>query len=60
MTTTEEFENLFSYGTLQREAVQLATSASAYSPRKRWVGDAAAYNRSDVRQRLASLNIPTS
>ena len=25
MSTTEELENLFSYGTLQREAVQLAT-----------------------------------
>ena len=25
MNTTEEFENLFSYGTLQRESVQLST-----------------------------------
>jgi len=36
-----------------------ASGFSAYPPRERWVGDAAAYNKSDARQRLAFLHIPT-
>ena len=42
-------------GNRERVACQLFR---AYPPRERWVGDAAAYNRSDVRQRLAFLYIP--
>jgi hypothetical protein len=41
-------------------ALGCASGFRAYPPRERWVGDAAAYNRSDVRQRLAFLHIPTS
>ena len=35
-----------------------ASRFCAYPPRERWVGDAAAYNRSDVPQRLAFCKYP--